>query len=62
MSAPTLGVVANDLKHLTERLDKLEERLDAVMKVQRWQMGMAVGAGAVLTLLLPKISAALGLS
>jgi tetrahydromethanopterin S-methyltransferase subunit G len=62
MSGPTLGVVANDLKHLTERVDKLEERLDAVMKVQRWQMGMAVGAGAVLTLLLPKISAALGLS
>jgi len=62
MSGPTLGVVANDLKHLTERVDKLEERLDAVMKVQRWQMGMAVGAGAVLTLLLPKISSALGLS
>ncbi len=32
------------------------------MKVQRWQMGMAVGAGSVLTLLLPKISAALGLT
>ena len=62
MSGPTLGVVANDLKHLTERVDKLEERLEAVMKVQRWQMGGAVGAGAVLTLLLPKISAALGLS
>jgi hypothetical protein len=62
MSDPTLAVVANDLKHLSERTDKLEERLEAVMKVQRWQMGGAVGAGAVLTLLLPKISAALGLT
>jgi len=62
MSGPTLEVLANEVKHLTDRADKLEERLEAVMKVQRWQMGMAVGAGAVLTLLLPKISAALGLT
>jgi len=36
--------------------------VDAILQMQRWQMGGAVGAGAVLTLLLPKISAALGLT
>lgn len=62
MSDPTLPVVADRVEHLTARLEKLEARVEAVMMTQRWQMGAAVGFGVVLTLLLPKISAALGLS
>lgn len=62
MTAPNLAVVANNVEHLTERLERAEARIEAVMLVQRWQMGAAVGLGVVLTLLLPKISAALGLS
>jgi hypothetical protein len=62
MSAPTLAVVANDVKHLTDKVVELERQMDAVMALQRWQMGAAVGFGVVLTLLLPKISTALGLS
>ena len=62
MSAPTLPVVANDVEHLTARLEKVEAKLEAVMMTQRWQMGAAVGFGAVLSMLLPKISSALGLS
>ncbi len=62
MSAPTLPVVADRVEHLTERLEKVETRLEAVMMTQRWQMGAAVGFGVVLTILLPKISAALGLT
>jgi len=62
MSAPTLAVVANDVKHLTDKVASLERQMDAVMALQRWQMGAAVGFGVVLTLLLPKISAVLGLS
>jgi tetrahydromethanopterin S-methyltransferase subunit G len=62
MSVPTLPVLANDVEHLTARLEKVETRLEAVMMTQRWQMGGAVGFGVVLTLLLPKISTVLGLS
>jgi tetrahydromethanopterin S-methyltransferase subunit G len=62
MSPPTLPVVANDVEHLTERLTKVEAKLEAVMLTQRWQMGAAVGFGVVLTILLPKISSALGLT
>lgn len=62
MSGPSLEVIENDVKHLTDRLVKVETRLEAVMMTQRWQMGGAVGFGVVLTLLLPKISTVLGLS
>ena len=62
MSSPTLGVVANDVKHLMERMAKAEAKLEAVLLTQRWQMGAAVGLGVVLTLLLPKISNVLGLT
>lgn len=62
MSGPTVEVVANDVLHLTERLEKVEAKLEAVMLSQRWQMGAAVGAGVVVTLLLPKVSQVLGLS
>jgi|TARA_R110000868_G_scaffold91469_4_gene253697 tetrahydromethanopterin S-methyltransferase subunit G len=62
MSDPTPAVVADRVARLTDRVDALERQMDAVMALQRWQMGAAVGFGVVLTLLLPKISAALGLS
>ena len=62
MSGRTLGVVANDVKHLMERMAKAEAKLEAVLLTQRWQMGAAVGLGVVLTLLLPKISNVLGLT
>ena len=61
MSGPILDVVASDVGHLTDRVEKLEAKLEAVMLMQRWQMGAAVGLGVVLTLLLPKISQVLGL-
>lgn len=62
MSGTTLAVVADRVERLTKRVDDLEKQMDAVMAMQRWQMGAAVGFGVVLTLLLPKISHALGLS
>jgi len=62
MSAPTLAVVANDVKHLSDKVAELEKQMDGVMALQRWQMGAAVGFGVVLTLLLPKISNVLGLT
>lgn len=62
MSGPTLEVLANEIEHLKKEVSELKTTLAAVMKSQYWQMGGYVGAGAVLTLLLPKISAALGLT
>jgi len=62
MSVPSLGVVADRVDRLTRRIDDLEKQMDAVMALQRWQMGAAVGFGVVLTLLLPKISNVLGLT
>jgi hypothetical protein len=62
MSDPTLAVVANEVEHLKGDVKDLKATVDAILQMQRWQMGGAVGAGAVLTLLLPKISAALGLT
>jgi len=62
MSGPTLDVVSDRVVRLTTRVEDLERQMDAVMALQRWQMGAAVGFGVVLTLLLPKISTALGLS
>jgi hypothetical protein len=62
MNSTSPDVIANDVEHLTRRVAAMEAKLEAVMKTQYWQMGAAVGVGSVLTLLLPKISAALGLS
>lgn len=62
MSDPTLDVVADRVARLTADVSALEARLEAVMLTQRWQMGAAVGLGVMLTILLPKISRALGLS
>jgi len=62
MSDPTLAVVADRVARLTVRVEDLERKMDAVMSLQRWQMGAAVGFGVVLTLLLPKISNVLGLT
>ena len=62
MTVPSVDVVANDVAHLTDRVEKLEDKVEAIMLTQRWQMGAAVGFGVVMTLLLPRVSAALGLS
>lgn len=62
MSEANLEVVASNVGHLTDRIEKLEARMEAVMLTQRWQMGAAVGFGVVLTLLLPKVSEVLGLA
>lgn len=61
MEEPGLAEVVRDFDRLEKRVEKLEARLEAVLMTQRWQMGAAVGLGSALTLLLPKISAALGL-
>lgn len=62
MSVPSPAVVSDRVDGLIKRVKEIEDKLDAVMMTQRWQMGAAVGFGVVLTLLLPKISQALGLS
>lgn len=62
MSEKTLPVVANDVEHLERRMDAVETKLDAVLKSSIWIYGVAGGAGAVLMILLPKVSKVLGLS
>lgn len=62
MSAPTLPVLADRVARLTRDVEALEGKLDAVMMSQRWQMGAATAMGVVLTLLLPKIAAVLGVA
>jgi tetrahydromethanopterin S-methyltransferase subunit G len=62
MSPPNVEVVANDVGHLTDRVEKLEAKVEAVMLTQRWQMGAAVGFGVVMTILLPRVASVLGLS
>ena len=61
MSAPTLPVLADRVERLTKDVKEIEGKLDAVMMSQRWQMGAATAMGVVLTLLLPKIAAVLGI-
>lgn len=64
MTAPTpsVEVVANDVGHLTTRVEKLEAKLEASLRKGDIQTGVAVGFGAIMTLLLPKIAEVLGLS
>jgi outer membrane murein-binding lipoprotein Lpp len=62
MSAPNLHAVASDVERLKADVKALEDKVDAVMLTQRWQMGAAVGFGSVLTMLLPVASKALGWS
>lgn len=62
MSEPTLAVVADRVRTLMDDVKTLERQMEAVLAMQRWQMGAAVGFGVVLTLLLPKISHVLGLT
>lgn len=62
MSEKTLPVVANDVAHLTRRVEVMETKLDAVLRSNIWIYGIAGGAGAVLMILLPKVSKVLGLS
>lgn len=62
MSGPILDVVASDVGHLTDRVEKLEAQVAALTRGQIWVHASFVGGGVVLTLLLPKISQVLGLS
>ena len=62
MTGSSVEVVANDVGHLMDRVEKLEAKVEAIMKSQYWLMGGGVVFGAFMTLLLPSISAALGLS
>lgn len=62
MSGPSLETVADRVNRLIDDVRELEDKLEAILLTQRWQMGAAVGVGVVLTLLLPKISHVLGLT
>ena len=62
MSPPSLEVVANDVGHLKDKVEKLEAKLEASLRKGDIQTGVAVGFGAIMTLLLPKIAEVLGLS
>lgn len=61
MTEPNVEVVANDVGHLMARVERMEAKVEAIMKTQYWLMGGGVVFGAFMTLLLPSISAALGL-
>jgi hypothetical protein len=74
MTAPTsVEVVEERVGHLIDRVEKLEdksddrfEKLEAKLEAERRkgdiQAGVAVGFGAIMTLLTPKIAEVLGLS
>ena len=62
MSTPSHDTIATHVEHLMGRVEKLETKIEAIMKSQVWLYGAAGGAGAVLMILLPKISAVLGLT
>lgn len=62
MTPPSVEVVANDVSHLVARVEKLEAKLEASLRKGDIQTGVAVGFGAIMTLLLPKIAEVLGLS
>jgi hypothetical protein len=62
MTPPSVEVVANDVSHLAARVEKLEAKLEASLRKGDIQTGVAVGFGAIMTLLLPKIAEVLGLS
>jgi hypothetical protein len=62
MSPPSVDVVANDVGHLTARIERIEADVKSVMKMQYWLMGASVVFGGFMTLLMPKIAEVLGLS
>jgi hypothetical protein len=62
MSDETLPVVIERVAHLTRRVEAVETKLDAVLRSNIWIYGVAGGAGAVLMILLPKVTKVLGLS
>lgn len=62
MSDETLPVVIERVAHLTRRVEAAETKLDAVLRSNIWIYGVAGGAGAVLMILLPKVSKVLGLT
>jgi uncharacterized protein (UPF0335 family) len=62
MTAPSAAVVAERVKTLADRVEKLEAEVKGVMKMQYWLMGASVVFGGFMTLLMPKIAEVLGLS
>lgn len=60
MSARSLPVVAHDVDRLKTEVKALQDEVKAIMLMQRWQMGAAVGFGALLAMLVPIASKALG--
>jgi hypothetical protein len=62
MSDETLPVVIERVAQLTRRVEAVETKLDAALRSNIWIYGVAGGAGAVLMILLPKVSKVLGLT
>jgi len=59
---PSLDVIDERVRHLVDRVEKLEAKLEASLRKGDIQTGVAVGFGAIMTLLMPKIAEVLGLS
>jgi hypothetical protein len=62
MIPPSLDVIDERVRHLVDRVEKLEAKLEAERRKGDIQTGVAVGFGAIMTLLMPKIAEVLGLS
>jgi hypothetical protein len=62
MIPPSLDVIDERVRHLVDRVEKLEAKLEASLRKGDIQTGVAVGFGAIMTLLMPKIAEVLGLS
>lgn len=57
----TLPAVKADIKNLRDDVNDHEARLRFLEKGHWWERGVYVGAGALLMLLIPKITEVLGL-
>ena len=62
MIPPSLDVIDERVRHLVDRIEKLEAEAKARSRKDDIQTGIAVGFGSVATLLLPKIAEVLGQS
>lgn len=62
MSGPTVAVVANDVKHLTEKVEKLEARVQTMSDRMIWVSGAIAGGGVFVGLLGAKFLDVIGLS